>query len=40
MPCKWQRLGTSATPAGRLSAGRISHVWALDYQFDVTSGAS
>jgi len=37
MPCKWQRLGTSATPAGRLSARRISHVWALDYQFDVTS---
>jgi putative transposase len=34
---KRQRLGTSATPASRLSAERINQVWALDYQFDVTS---
>lgn len=30
-------LGTSATPAARLAAGRINHVCALDYQFDVAS---
>ena len=34
---KRQRLGTSATPADRLSAQRINHVWALDYQSGVTS---
>jgi transposase InsO family protein len=34
---KRQRLGTSATPAARLRAERPDHVWALDYQFDVTS---
>jgi putative transposase len=34
---KRQRLGASDTPADRLSAERINHVWALDYQFDVTS---
>jgi transposase InsO family protein len=34
---KRQRLGTSTTPAARLRAERPNHVWALDYQFDVTS---
>lgn len=34
---KRQRLGISATPAARLTAQRINQVWALDYQFDVTS---
>jgi putative transposase len=34
---KRQRLGVSTTPADRLSALRPDHVWALDYQFDVTS---
>jgi putative transposase len=29
--------GDSATPAGQLRAGRPDHVWALDYQFDVTA---
>ena len=30
-------LGISTTPADRLSATHPNHVWALDYQFDVTS---
>jgi putative transposase len=34
---KRQRLGTSTTPADRLAATHPNHVWALDYQFDVTS---
>jgi len=34
---KRQRLGISTTPADRLQAERPDHVWALDYQFDVTS---
>ena len=34
---KRQRLGDSTTPADRLRAGRPDHVWALDYQFDVTT---
>ena len=34
---KRQRLGTSTTPADRLRAIRPDHVWALDYQFDVTA---
>ena len=34
---KRQRLGISSTPAERLSATQPNHVWALDYQFDVTS---
>ena len=34
---KRQRLGTSTTPADRLSASYPDHVWALDYQFDVTT---
>jgi transposase InsO family protein len=34
---KRQRLGTSTTPADRLKAERPNHVWALDYQFDVTA---
>jgi putative transposase len=34
---KRQRLGDSATPADRLRAKRPDHVWALDYQFDVTA---
>jgi putative transposase len=34
---KRQRLGDSTTPAGRLSAEHPDHVWALDYQFDVTA---
>jgi hypothetical protein len=34
---KRQRLGDSTTPADRLRAERPDHVWALDYQFDVTA---
>lgn len=34
---KRRRLGTSTTPADRLSASYPDHVWALDYQFDVTT---
>jgi putative transposase len=34
---KRQRLGHSTTSAERLSAERPDHVWALDYQFDVTA---
>ena len=34
---KRPRLGISTTPADRLSATHPNHVWALDYQFDVTS---
>jgi putative transposase len=34
---KRQRLGVSTTPADRLRAIRPDHVWALDYQFDVTA---
>lgn len=34
---KRQRLGNSTTPAGRLRAEYPDHVWALDYQFDVTA---
>jgi putative transposase len=34
---KRQRLGQSTTPADRLRAERPDHVWALDYQFDVTA---
>jgi putative transposase len=34
---KRQRLGTSTTPCERLRATRPDHVWALDYQFDVTA---
>jgi putative transposase len=34
---KRPRLGISTTPADRLSATRPNHVWALDYQFDVTA---
>ena len=34
---KRQRLGHSTTPANRLRAERPDHVWALDYQFDVTA---
>jgi transposase InsO family protein len=34
---KRQRLGTSTTPCERLRAERPDHVWALDYQFDVTA---
>ncbi len=34
---KRPRLGVSTTPADRLSATHPNHVWALDYQFDVTS---
>jgi putative transposase len=33
---KRQRVGESATPAARLHAEHPDHVWALDYQFDVT----
>lgn len=31
------RVGVSTTPADRLHAEHPDHVWALDYQFDVTS---
>ena len=34
---KRQRLGDSTVPAKRLRAERPDHVWALDYQFDVTA---
>jgi putative transposase len=34
---KRQRLGVSTAPAERLHAIRPDHVWALDYQFDVTA---
>ncbi len=34
---KRQRMGVSTTPADRLSALYPNHVWALDFQFDVTS---
>ena len=34
---KRQRLGTSTTPCERLRAEGPDHVWALDYQFDVTA---
>lgn len=34
---KRRRVGLSTTPADRLSAARPDHVWAIDYQFDVTS---
>jgi putative transposase len=34
---KRQRLGVSTTPVDRLSATHPDHVWAIDYQFDVTS---
>jgi putative transposase len=34
---KRKRLGESTTPADRLTAERPHHVWALDYQFDVTA---
>lgn len=35
---KRHRLGDSTTPADRLTATQLDHVWALDYQFDVTAG--
>ncbi len=34
---KRRRLGDSTTPCKRLRAERPDHVWALDYQFDVTA---
>ena len=34
---KRQRLGESTAPADRLRAEHPDHVWALDYQFDVTA---
>lgn len=34
---KRRRVGVSTTPADRLHALRPDHVWALDYQFDVTA---
>ncbi len=34
---KRRRLGESTTPCGRLRAAHPDHVWALDYQFDVTA---
>lgn len=34
---KRRRLGDSTTPADRLCATHPDHVWALDYQFDVTA---
>jgi len=34
---KRQRLGDSTVPADRLRATHPDHVWALDYQFDVTA---
>jgi len=34
---KRRRVGESTTPAHRLQALRPDHVWALDYQFDVTA---
>ena len=35
---KRRRIGESSTAADRLLAQRPDHVWALDYQFDVTTG--
>ncbi len=37
VPAKRQRLGISSTLAERLSATHPDHVWALDYQLDVTT---
>ena len=34
---KRARLGQSTNPQDRLSAARLNHVWALDFQFDQTS---
>ena len=34
---KRARVGTSTTPADRLAATSPDHVWALDFQFDVTA---
>ena len=34
---KRQRLGTSTVPADRLRAEAANHVWAMDFQFDVTA---
>jgi putative transposase len=34
---KRRRVGESSTPADRLHADYPDHVWALDYQFDVTT---
>jgi putative transposase len=34
---KRRRLGVSSTPAERLRAEHPDHVWAIDFQFDVTS---
>lgn len=34
---KRPRVGTSTTPADRLHACRPDHVWAIDFQFDVTA---
>lgn len=34
---KRRRLGESTAPGGRLVAEHPDHVWALDYQFDVTA---
>lgn len=34
---KRRRVGVSSTPADRLTAAYPDHVWALDYQFDVTA---
>jgi putative transposase len=34
---KRQRMGVSTTPADRLAATHPDHVWALDFQFDVTA---
>jgi putative transposase len=34
---KRRRVGLSTMPADRLSAARPDHVWAIDYQFDVTA---
>jgi transposase InsO family protein len=34
---KRRRVGVTATPADRLTAAHPDHVWALDYQFDVTA---
>ena len=34
---KRRRVGESTTPADRLQAERPDHVWAADYQFDVTT---
>ena len=34
---KRQRMGVSTTPADRLAATHPDHVWAIDFQFDVTA---